>query len=111
MADQLPFGLVAFGPSANCTLDLCPLEVSILGYQPSIPASSVFIALFGLSLIAHAVQGVWMRTWGFMVAMICGCILEMVGYGGRIIIHDNPFEFQGFLMQISELFSWHCSNS
>lgn len=99
---QLPLGLIAFGPSANCTLELCPLEASILQYQPSIPANSVAIAIFGLSFIVNVVQGCYYRTWGFMAGLLSGCILEIVGYIGRIIIHDNPFDFNGFIMQISE---------
>ncbi|KAK1974116.1 parasitic phase-specific protein PSP-1 [Colletotrichum cereale] len=96
----LPNGLIAFGPRANCTLELCSLEWSILRYQPSIPASATFIALFVLALIVQAVQGIWWKTWGFTASMICGCVLEIVGYVGRLIIHDNPFSFEGFLVQI-----------
>lgn len=99
----LPNGLIPFGPSANCTLDLCPLEASILRYQPSIAATSVAIAIFGFSLLLNLGQGVYHQTWGFMGSLLCGCILEIIGYVGRIIIRDNPFDFNGFLMQISEL--------
>ncbi|KAH7324826.1 RTA1 like protein-domain-containing protein [Stachybotrys elegans] len=97
---QLPNGLIAFGPLANCTLELCPLEASVLHYQPYVGASAAFIAAFALCLFAHVAQGVYYRTWGFMSCMVAGCILEVLGYGGRIIIHDNPFDFSGFLMQI-----------
>ena len=98
---QLPDGLIAFGPLANCTLDLCPLEWSILRYQPIISANAVFIAVFGLSLLIHCFQGWRSKTWGFAASMLSGCILEIIGYVGRLIIHDNPFSFNGFLMQIS----------
>ncbi|TQN68305.1 Sphingoid long-chain base transporter RSB1 [Colletotrichum shisoi] len=97
---RLPDGLIAFGPRANCTLELCPIEWSVLRYQPSIPASGIFIALFALGLIVHAIQGVRWRTWGFMASMVAGCVLEIVGYVGRLFVHDNPFDFEGFLMQI-----------
>ncbi|CAF3459575.1 hypothetical protein SNK03_004582 [Fusarium graminearum] len=96
----LPNGLVTFGPQANCTLDTCPLEASILRYQPSIPANAVFTGVFAVSLIIHVFQGIKMRTWGFMSSMIAGCILEIIGYVGRFIINENPFDFNGFLMQI-----------
>ncbi|KAF4974557.1 hypothetical protein FZEAL_8552, partial [Fusarium zealandicum] len=85
---------------ANCTLDLCPLEASLLRYQPNIPANAIFIAVFGVSMLVHAFQGVKSKTWGFMSSMIAGCILEIIGYAGRLIIHENPFDFNGFLMQI-----------
>ncbi|KAF4466955.1 phospholipid-translocating ATPase [Fusarium albosuccineum] len=96
----LPNGLVTFGPSANCTLDLCPLEASLLRYRPNIPANVVFIAVFGVSMAVHAFQGVKSKTWGFMASMLAGCVLEILGYVGRLIIYNNPFDFNGFLMQI-----------
>lgn len=98
--DQLPDGLVAFGPDANCTLELCPLEASILQYQPSLPANGAFIGIFAVAMILHAFQGIRTNRWGFMLSVISGCALEIIGYVGRIIIHDNPFDFSGFLMQI-----------
>ncbi|KAL2132392.1 hypothetical protein VTI74DRAFT_3869 [Chaetomium olivicolor] len=97
---ELPNGLIPFGPDANCTLDTCPLEVSILQYRPSQAASGTFIAVFGLSMIVHAYQGVRTRSWGFMASMLCGCSLEIAGYAGRLVIYDNPFHFGGFLTQI-----------
>ena len=98
----LPNGYIAFGPNSNCTLGPCPIDWSILRYQPNIPANSIFLAVFGVSLLIHTLQGWKWRTWGFAASMLCGCILEIIGYAGRLIIHDNPFSFNGFLMQISE---------
>lgn len=100
---QLSNGLIPFGPDANCTLDLCPLEASILRYQPLIAANLTCLIIFGLSLVVHTFQGFWKHTWGFTTSSIAGCILEIVGYVGRLMIHDNPFEFTGFLIQISML--------
>ncbi|PNP75216.1 hypothetical protein FNYG_11359 [Fusarium nygamai] len=96
----LPGGLISFGSDANCTLELCPLESSILRYQPNVPANAIFIGVFGLSMALHIFQGIKMKTWGFMASMMAGCILEIIGYIGRLIIHDNPFDFIGFLLQI-----------
>ncbi|KYK58886.1 hypothetical protein DCS_00013 [Drechmeria coniospora] len=104
-------GLVPFGPDANCTLDLCPLEWSILGYRPSTAASATAIALFALSLAAHAYQGARARTWGFTAGMVSGCILEIIGYAGRIHLYENPFDFGHFLLQISKSFSIFVSSS
>ncbi|KAL1891738.1 hypothetical protein Sste5346_007488 [Sporothrix stenoceras] len=98
----LPDGLIAYGSDANCTLAICPVEWSILQYQPSIPASAVFIALFAIALVIHAYEGIrWRHTLGgFAIPMILGCIDEIIGYIGRIIMHGNPFSFNGFLIQI-----------
>ncbi|KAF4809839.1 Sphingoid long-chain base transporter RSB1 [Colletotrichum siamense] len=99
-ATKLPNGLRTFGPKANCTLELCPLEASLLKYQPSIPANSTFIALFALAMIIHSVIGFRAKTWGFTASVIGGCLIEIVGYVGRLILHDNPFSFGSFLIQI-----------
>lgn len=97
---KLPHNLISFGPDANCTLDICPLEASLLQYRPSLPVNSLFIAIFGFTTVAHLVQGFRTRSWGFMASIVCGNLLEIVGYVGRILLHDNPFLFSGFVMQI-----------
>ncbi|KAF4335051.1 phospholipid-translocating ATPase [Fusarium beomiforme] len=96
----LPDGLISFGSDANCTLELCPLESSILRYQPNVPANAIFLGVFATSMAIHIFQGIKMKTWGFMSSMMAGCILEIVGYVGRLMIHDDPFDFIGFLLQI-----------
>ena len=95
-------GLIPFGPDANCTLELCPLEWSVFQYQPSIPANATLAAIFGLLLFVHLVQGIWFKTFGYMACMSVGCVLQIVGYVGRIMLHDNPFDFNALMMQISK---------
>ncbi|KAK1635853.1 parasitic phase-specific protein PSP-1 [Colletotrichum phormii] len=99
-ATQLPNGYKSFGPKANCTLDVCPLEASLLRYRPSVPVNGTFIGLFALAMVIHTIQGLRSKNWGFMASMIGGCLLEIVGYVGRLILNDNPFSFGGFLLQI-----------
>lgn len=101
-ATHLPNGYKSFGPKANCTLEVCPLEASLLRYRPSVPVNGTFIGLFALAMIIHTIQGLRSKNWGFMASMIGGCLLEIVGYVGRLILNDNPFSFGGFLLQISK---------
>ncbi|KAG7118181.1 Efflux pump himE like protein [Verticillium longisporum] len=101
MVSTPPPNLIPFGADANCTLDLCPLEWSILRYQPSIAANTVFITLFGVSMVLHTIQGFHYKAWTYASCMAAGCILEIVGYVGRLILHHNPFSFEAFLMQIT----------
>lgn len=92
--------LVSFGPDANCTLALCPVEASIQSYRPALGVQIAFIALFGVSTLIHLAQGIRYRTWFFGSMMALGCIGEMIGYGGRILVYQNPFSFDGFIIQI-----------
>ncbi|KAK2595294.1 Envelope glycoprotein [Conoideocrella luteorostrata] len=100
MSSYPPGKLISFGPNANCTLSTCPLEMSVYKYRPSLPVNALFIALFALAAIIHVVLGIRWRSWGFMVFMIFGCLVEIVGYGARIVLYKNPFSFMGFLIQI-----------
>ena len=95
-----PHDWIFYGPNENCTLALCPVEYSVYEYRPSLAANISFIVLFGISLLIHLYQGFRWRTWAFMIAIFLGCACEMVGYGGRIILWQNPFSFPGFISQI-----------
>jgi hypothetical protein len=97
---RLPNGLISFGKNANCTIALCPVEASILRYQPSIPGNGVIIGLLALSMFIHIIQGLRWRSWDFMICMILGCVDEIIGYIGRIMLHSNPFSFNAFVIQI-----------
>ncbi|KAK6433954.1 Mitochondrial import inner membrane translocase subunit Tim17-A [Oleoguttula sp. CCFEE 5521] len=86
----------------SCTKATCDLKYSYWGYLPSIAANSVFAALFGISLLGFLVQAAICRKrfWGFSFAMSAGSFLEVLGYIGRIVSFSNPFNENGFLIQI-----------
>ncbi|KZF23050.1 parasitic phase-specific protein PSP-1 [Xylona heveae TC161] len=84
-----------------CTLKTCPIDASYYNYLPSRAANGVFDGLFALSLGLYISQAIISRSFiGFSIAMICGCILEVLGYVGRLMSNSNPFNENGFLMQI-----------
>jgi hypothetical protein len=81
-----------------CTIQTCSIECGQVKFLPNLAANSLFTAIFGVLFIAQAVLGVRYRTWGFLVGMLCGLALEIVGYAGRLMLHNNPFDFNNFLM-------------
>ena len=100
----------ASAPSANytaitnyrnqCTLDTCPLSDSYYAYRPSLPANAVFLALFAFSLLCFLAQALLSRRFiGFTIALVSGCILEVVGYAGRIVSYINPFNQVGTFIE------------
>ena len=94
---------VPFGPKANCTLDVtCSIEMSVYQYRPSLAANGLFIALYSIALLVHVWLGFRWRSWWFMACMILGCLDEIIGYVGRIMLWHNPFSFIGFMIQIGE---------
>lgn len=79
----------------QCSLDKpgCDLDLSYWAYIPSLPANALFTALFGLSTLLFIIQGTISRRFlGFSIAMISGCALEVIGYVGRVLSHENPFK-------------------
>lgn len=101
MAAQGPHpGYITFGGDANCTLANCPAEWSIYGFRPSLPANITFPILFALIGITHIFLGIRWKSWGFMTGMLMGCVSEIIGYIGRIMLYNNPFSFIGFMVQI-----------
>lgn len=78
----------------------CPVEISIYGYYPSLGANAFFTAWFALLFIPNIVFGIYYKAWTYMLALGLGCAIEAIGYGGRIMLHSNPFSNAGFEMQI-----------
>ena len=108
---QLPNGaiyLAGGSDASNCTISVCPVELSVYGYRPSLPFSSVLIALYSLCMVVQIVLGWRYKAWGFMAAMFFGCLDEILGYGGRIMMYQNPWGQTGFIMQIGMLVLLRC---
>jgi hypothetical protein len=54
-----------------------------------------------MSLLLFIFQAVWSKRFiGFSIAMLSGSILELLGYIGRVMAHNNPFDQNSFLLQI-----------
>lgn len=100
----LPPGVVTFGSDVTCDLDSCPVEWSVYKYRPSLPANITLLALFGIIGFVHTYLAFRWRNWGFMVGMQLGCLAEIIGYVGRIMLYYDPFSWPGFMIQISEFF-------
>lgn len=99
-----PSGLVyaAGGDYANCTISVCPVELSVYGYRASLPFSIVLIILYALCAVVQLWLGIKYRTWGFLSCILLGCVTEILGYIGRILMWQNPWNDAGFIMQIGE---------
>ena len=69
----------------------CPISKSFYGYSPSLIPNVILLVIFSLALLAHGVQGVYYRAWSTLIAMGWGCICEMLGYAGRLMMHPDAF--------------------
>ncbi|KAJ5182594.1 hypothetical protein N7492_000210 [Penicillium capsulatum] len=86
--------------SEDCTLGTCPLSMAYVEYQPSVPANALFLGLFAAMIVGQIGLGFKFRTWSYMVPMLAGLVLEVLGYLGRIMVHNDPFSFDAFLLYL-----------
>jgi hypothetical protein len=68
--------------------------IKYFAYRPSRSVNTAFAILFGISALLFLVQGiVSKKRWlGFTIAMVCGCVLEVIGYVGRIRAYNNLYD-------------------
>lgn len=78
----------------------CPVWATTYGYYPSEAASIAFIVVFSLTCVAQLYLGIRYKTYPYMIAAAIATFGEAVGYGGRLIMHKNPWDDAGFKMQI-----------
>lgn len=79
----------------------CPLDDTIYGYEPSLGLNSFFVASFAAFAIYHAVVGYLAKFWFLGWVLTVGCIAEVIGYAGRIMLWKNVYDDLGFSLQIS----------
>ncbi|KIW68333.1 hypothetical protein PV04_04286 [Phialophora macrospora] len=86
----------------NCdeVSEACPVKASIYGYYPSLGANAFFAAYFGVCFLINFWLGWRFRTWTYQIAMCLACISSAIGYIGRCLMHNNPFNSLGFQIQI-----------
>ncbi|THC95874.1 hypothetical protein EYZ11_004652 [Aspergillus tanneri] len=86
--------------SQQCSLETCPLTYAHTFYLPNTGGNAFYIALFGLFIPVQLFLGIRHRTWGFLVGLMCGLILEVLGYVARLKMRDNPFIDRWFVMYL-----------
>ena len=84
----------------QCTVNTCSLVFGSFLYLPNVPANAFFAALFALILVASTALSIRGRNWGYMAGMIGGLVMEVIGYVGRIMIHNNDFSGSPFYLYI-----------
>lgn len=79
----------------------CPASGSFYGYAPNLGANAFFLAMFVVLCSLNILLGILHKTWTYMVAMALACAGASIGYAGRVIMHYNPYNNNGFMIQIT----------
>ncbi|KAJ5330679.1 RTA1-domain-containing protein [Penicillium atrosanguineum] len=83
--------------SDSCTINTCPITEAYVYYVPSLAGNAFYLAFFAVLLIIQLGLGIRYKTWGFLVGLFGGLVLEIIGYAGRVQMHYNPFLFNPYL--------------
>jgi hypothetical protein len=83
-----------------CNPSICDLSLAQVEYIPSIGGNALYIAIFAICLALQIYFGIRYKTWGYMVATISGFALEIIGYAGRVMLWQNPFDNNSFLIYL-----------
>ena len=51
-------------------------------------------------MLINIALGFRYRAWTFLIAMSLGCLAEALGYAGRVLLNNNPYDDTGFNIQI-----------
>ncbi|KAL5315473.1 hypothetical protein ACEPPN_016341 [Leptodophora sp. 'Broadleaf-Isolate-01'] len=85
----------------QCTLEPYSLNYASLRYIPNLGANAAFGGIFVISLVAQIILWFSYRTHSYTFSMICGLILEVVGYAFRIAMRNHMFKEGPFLIVIA----------
>ena len=86
----------------DCNLSTCDFTLAAFDYRASLAGNTLYTVIFGIYLFLNIFLGIRYKTWGYMVAMVTGLAGEIIGYIGRILLWQNPFDPTGndFLVYI-----------
>lgn len=62
---------------------------NLFHYMPSLPAAIVALVLYTSSFVALVIWTIWKRSW-YMITLLVGCLMEVIGYATRIPLAIDP---------------------
>ncbi|KAH8886294.1 RTA1-domain-containing protein [Thozetella sp. PMI_491] len=90
-------------PPGCSTVDACPLDLAYLHYLPNLGGNVFYAAVFGMLAVLQLFFGYCHRTWGFTLCFVFGLVLEVIGYAGRVVMRNNPFDLNNFVLYLVPL--------
>ncbi|GME77143.1 unnamed protein product [Ambrosiozyma monospora] len=74
------------------------IKNNYFGYIPNKGANIFFLAVWALLTLGQVILAIPTREIFFGVSMTIGCALELVGYIGRVLGHDDPYVLKNYMM-------------
>ena len=76
------------------------MEYTTYGYYPNLGGNVFLLVVFALCFFGQIAIGWKTQVRAFTTVVAIGCGLEAIGYGGRLMMNENPWSSDGFKMQV-----------
>jgi magnesium-transporting ATPase (P-type) len=88
----------------SCTevTDACPVSATLYGYRPHLVGNAILCLAFAVCVLLQLGSLICLRvrTWSYMIVLLIGTIVEVLGYMGRLVMNDNPWSTLGVASQL-----------
>lgn len=79
---------------------ICPVEATVYGDYFTLGACVFFVIAHFLLFGVQVFLGWRSRAWSFAVWLGIGTLFEVMGYSARIALSKNPWNYEGFVIQL-----------
>ena len=76
-----------------------PNRVAAIDFSPLLAPNAILLTFYIILLLFH--MGIAVRFWrfyGYSIGMLCGVLLELLGYAGKVQLAHGRFNKNGYIM-------------
>lgn len=89
----------AMNNTSNSTSNIPPNGIGALPFTPLLAPSAVFVTIFIILFLIHILLAIrFWRYYGYAIGMVCGLLLEMLGYVAKVQLAHDRMNKNGYIM-------------
>ncbi|KAF5647348.1 phospholipid-translocating ATPase [Fusarium tjaetaba] len=75
--------------------------IAAIDFSPLLAPDAIFLSFYSIFLLLHVLIAIrFWRFYGYSIGMVCGILLELVGYCGKVQLSHNRDNKNGYIMYI-----------
>jgi hypothetical protein len=85
--------------TTNSTINKPPNGEGALPFTPLLAPSAIFTTIFGILFALHLFLAYkFRRYYGYAIGMVCGLLLEFLGYIAKVMLSKDRRDKNGYIM-------------
>ncbi|KAG4258106.1 hypothetical protein FPRO03_03061 [Fusarium proliferatum] len=83
-----------------------PNGIAAIDFSPLLAPNAIFLSFYSIFFLLHVLIAIrFWRFYGYSIGMVCGILLELIGYCGKVQLSHNRDNKDGYIMYtLSHLF-------